>query len=209
MPKRPRSRNSSPPWGADPPGRGEWLRSAPARTLLTAALTIPLILGGAFVAVGRLHSSAADSVEHPASTATDEQTKAEVVEQARSIVAIARLQQTTAGYLLMSCKNRDDPPYQGAVYLTFTLPADARPDTYYSGVAAAMVARGWNAGLPANQYLFGKSLSKDGVSAIIYQDSNSPDSANRGVARIYGRCRDMTDHRNDPTGWTDITDQLG
>src|ERR1700744_3841071 len=83
MTKRLESRNSSPPWAADSPGRGEWLRSPPARTLLAAALTIPLILGGAFVAVGRLHSSAADSVEHPASTATDEQTKTEVVEQAR------------------------------------------------------------------------------------------------------------------------------
>ena len=209
MTKRPGSRNSSPRWGADSAGRGEWLRSPPARTLLTAALTIPLILAGAIVAVSRLHSSAADSVEHPARTATDEQTKAEVVEQARSIVAIARLQRVTAGYLLMSCKNRDDPPYQGAVYLTFTLPADAHPDAYFASVAAAMVARGWSAGLPANQYLFGKSLSKDGISAIVYQDSDSPDAGNHGIARIYGRCRDTTDHRNDPTGWTDITDQLG
>jgi hypothetical protein len=176
--------------------------------LLAAALTIPLIVGGAVVAVGRLHSAPGDSVEHPARTASDGQTKAEVVEQARSIVAIARLQQPTAGYLLMSCKNRDDPPYQGAVYLTFTLPADARPDTYFSDIAAALVARGWRAGLPANQHLNGKSVSKDGVNAIVYQDSDSADSTKHGIARIYGPCRDMTDHRNDPTDWTDITDQL-
>jgi hypothetical protein len=167
------------------------------------------MLGAAFVAIGRLHSSPRDSVEHPARTATDAQTKAEVVEQARSIVAIARLQRPTAGYLLMSCKNRDDPPYQGAVYLTFALPADARPDAYFSNIATALVSRGWSAGLPANQYLFGKSLSKDGINAIVYQDNNSSDSANHGIARIYGRCGDMTDHRNDPTGWTDITDQMG
>lgn len=206
MTKRPGSRNSSPPWAADSLGRGDWLRSPPARTLLAVALTIPLILGGAFVAVGRLHSAATDSVEHPAGTATDEQTKTEVVEQAGSIVAIARLQQATAGYLLMSCKNRDDPPYQGAVYLTFTLPADAPPDVYFKGIAAALVARGWRAGLPANQYPFGKSLSKDAVSAIVYQDSDSPE---HGIVRIYGRCSDMTDHRNDSTGWTDITNRLG
>jgi hypothetical protein len=157
------------------------------------------------LAVGRLHSSATDAVEHPSGTATDEQTKTEVVEQARRLVAIARLQQPTASYLLMSCKDRDDPPYQGAVYLTFTLAADARPDEYFQTIAAAMVAHGWSAGLPPNQRLFGKSLSKDGVTAILYQDG---DSANHGIARVYGRCRDMNDHRNDTTGWVDISSQL-
>lgn len=164
-----------------------------------------LFLGGAFLAVGRLHSSAADAVEHPSHTATDDETKTEVIEQTRSLVAAARLQQPTAGYLLMSCKNRDDPPYQGAVYLTFTLPAEARPDEYFQTITAAMVAHGWNAGLPSNQRLFSKSLSKDGVTAILYQDG---DSANHGIARIYGRCRDMNDHRNDTTAWLDISSQL-
>ena len=188
--------------------RGEWLRSPAARTLIAAALTIALILGGAFLAIGRLHSPAADVLEHPGATATDEQTKSEVIEHARSIVAIAALQQPTAGYLLMSCKNRDDPPYQGAVYMTFALPADARADEYFQTIATAMVARGWREGLPPNQHLFGKSLSKDGVTAIVYQDSDSTDAANHGIARIYGQCRDMNDHRDDTTGWIDITGQL-
>ncbi len=163
------------------------------------------MLGGWFLAVGRLHSSVADVVEHPGPAASDEQTKTEVVEQARRIVAIGRLQQPTAGYLLMSCKNRDDPPYQGAVYMNFTLPADANVPTYFRTLAAAMVAHGWSEGLPPNQHLFGRTLTKDGVTAILYRDS---DSSNRGVARIYGRCRDMTNHRGDTTGWVDITDQL-
>lgn len=121
------------------------------------------------------------------------------------MVATARLQKATAGYLLMSCKDRDSPPYQGAVYLNFTLPADARADTYFQGIAAAMVGRGWNEGTPPNHHLFGKTLYKDGVTAIVYRDDDYP---NLGIARLYGECRNMTDHRNDTTAWVDVTDQI-
>ena len=172
---------------------------------MAAALTWTLVLGATFLAVGRLHSSPADSVEHPSRTATDDQTKTEVVDQARFIIAIAGLQSPTAGYLLMSCKDRDDPPYQGAVYMNFELPADARVDEYFRSIAAAMVSRGWRAGLPPNQHLLGKTLSKNGVTAMLYPDSDSP---KHGVARIYGQCRDLNNHRGDPTGWIDISGQL-
>jgi hypothetical protein len=168
-------------------------------------LTSALVLGGAFLAVGRLHSSAADALEHPSRTATDEQSKTEVVDQARLIVAIGALQNATAGYLLMSCKDRDDPPYQGAVYMDFAAPADARADKYFRTIAAVMVARGWIERVPPNGFLFGRMLSKDGVTAILYQDS---DSAKHGVARIYGQCRNMNNHRGDSTAWIDVTDQL-
>jgi hypothetical protein len=189
----------------DAGGSSSRLRSPATRTLTAAALTTALILGGAFLAVGRLHSSAADAVEHRGPTATDAQTQTEVVEQARGIVAIAGLQRPAAGYLLMSCKDRDDPPYQGAVYMNFTVPADARADEYFRTIAAVMVVHGWSKGLPPNQHLFGRNLSKDGVNAIVYQDS---DSSNHGVARIYGQCRNMNNHRGDSTAWIDITDRL-
>jgi len=168
-------------------------------------LASQLLLGGSFLAVGRLHSSAADSIEHPSRTATDEQTKTEVVEQARTVVAVAELQNATAGYLLMSCKDRDNPPYQGAVYMNFALPADAQADEYFRTIAAAMVARGWAERLPPDRLLSGRTLSKDGVTAILYQDSDSP---KHGIARIYGQCTNMNNHRDDATGWVDITDQL-
>jgi hypothetical protein len=187
------------------PRRGEWLRSPSARALLAGALSVSLTLGGAFLAVDRFHSSPADFLEHPAHPVSDEQTKAEVVEQAKRMVATAGLQKATAGYLLMSCKDRDNPPYQGAVYLNFTLPAGARADTYFQRIAAVMVARGWNEGAPPNQHLFGTTLYKDGVTAIVYRDN---DYANRGIAHLYGQCRDMTDHRNDTTAWVDITGQI-
>lgn len=179
-------------------------RSLAARALIIVTLSTAVVVGLAFVAIDRLHSSAANAVEHPGPPATDAQTQTEVVDQAKDIVAIAGLQQPTAGYLLMSCKDRDNPPYQGAVYLDFLLPPDASADHYFRAVSAAMVAHGWREGLPPNQHLFGRNLSKDGVNAILYPDRDSP---THGIARIYGHCHDMNSHRGG-TAWTDVTDRL-
>jgi hypothetical protein len=206
MTKRLGSRNSSQRWAADAAaGPAERLRSTASRVLLAGALTSTLVLGATLVAVDRLQSSGTNSVGRPDQTATDEQTKAEVVEQTKVIVAVAGLQNPRAGFLFMSCENRDDPPYQGAVYLNFTIPADGGVEAYFRGVAAALVARGWKEGLPPNQHLLGKTLSKDGIVATLYPDSDFPQQA---AGRIYGHCRDMNNHRGDSTAWVDITDQL-
>lgn len=181
------------------------LRSPAVRALTLAIVSAALIVGGVWLAIDRLHARAADAVEHPGPAATDAQTQTEMIKHARDIVAIAGLRAPTAGYLLMSCKDGDDPPYQGAVYLDFQLPSDADADQYFRSVAAAMVARGWREGLPPNQHLFGRNLSKDGVSAILYPDD---DSKTRGVARIYGQCHDITDHRGGKPDWLDISDRL-
>ena len=93
----------------------------------------------------------------------------------------------------------------GGVYLDFQLPTDVNPDQYFRTVSAAMVARGWREGPPPNQHMFGRNLSKDGVNAILYPDH---DTSTHGVARIYGQCHDMTDHRGAKAEWTDVTDRL-
>src|ERR1700761_1486603 len=174
------------------------LRSTAARAMILVVSATSLIVGGAYVAIDRLHSTAASAVEHPGPAASDAQTQSEVVEHARDIVAITGLREPSAGYLLMSCKNRDDPPNQGAVYMDFQLPPDVSADQYFRAIAAAMVAHGWREGRPNNQHMFGRSLSKDGVNAILYPDT---DSTPRGVARIYGQCHDMTDHHGAGAPW--------
>ena len=185
--------------------RGEWLRPKQIRALTVAALAVSLLLGGAFVVVDRLHSTPADVLEHPVNPVTDDQSKTQVVEPAKQIVTLTGLQTASAGYLLMSCTNRDDPPYQGAIYLTFSLSAPARADTYFQAVAATLIDHGWTEGLPPNNHAFGSTLTKNGVTVIIYRQDDNP---GLGVLRIYGQCRNMNDHRHDTTGWVDITGEV-
>jgi hypothetical protein len=176
-------------------------RGGPSRSvLLLLALTVAVAAGAVFLVV----RSRGEALDHPAHPLNDEQTRAQVVEPAKQIVAVAKLQGAVGGYILMSCKNQTDPPYQGAIYLTFDLPKPKSLD-YFDQIAAAMVAHGWQKGLPPNQYLFGTTVYKDGVTAILYRD---PDRRTSGIMKVYGECRNIANHRNDTTGWTDITDQL-
>ena len=185
--------------------RGEWLHSTQVRALIAAALTVSLLLGGAILLVDRLHTTSADALDHPANPVTDDQSEAQVVDSARQIVTLTGLRTASAGYTLMSCKDRDDPPYQGAIYLTFALPAAARADAYFRTIAATLATHGWTEGLPPNDHEFAKSLSKDAVTMIVYLQSEDP---RLGVLRVYGQCRNMNNHRNDSTAWIDITDRL-
>ena len=185
--------------------RGEWLRSKQVRALIAAALTASLLLSGAILLVDRLHTTPADILDHPANPVTDEQSEAQVVESAKHIVALTGLQMASAGYTLMSCKDRDDPPYQGAIYLTFALPAGARPEAYFPTVAATLATHGWTEGLPPNDHVFARSLTKDDVTMVVYGESEGP---GLGVLRVYGQCRNMNNHRTDATAWIDVTDRL-
>lgn len=184
---------------------GDWFRTRAGRGAVAAALVMCLLLGGAFLLVEKLHSSPGDIVDHPANALSDAAAEAQVVEAAKQIVAVAGLQTTAAGYLLMSCKSPDGPPYQGAIYLTFGLPAGAYGDGYFREIAAALAKQGWTQGLPPAEHVFGRTLSKDAVTAIIYRHS---DDSRLGVLRLYGSCRNMNDHRTDTTAWIDITDEF-
>ena len=175
------------------------------RYLTAAALTVSLLLGGAFVAVDRLHSTPADAVEHPENPMSDDQSATQAIESAKEVVTVAGLHTLSAGYTLMSCKNRDDPPYQGAVYLTFALPATARPEAYFPAIPATLATHGWAEGIPPNNQPFGRIASKDGVTVMVYRESAD---SGVGVMRVYGQCRNANDHRTNSTSWTDVTDQF-
>jgi hypothetical protein len=163
------------------------------RALISGALTIVVVLAAC------THPD--EEVEHPL---TDEAARAQVVEPARQINAIGHLQRTTGGYALISCHNATDPPYQGVVYMSFALPADAFG--YFRNLTSAMVASGWTEGPSPNHDAPGTMLSKDAVTAVFGRDSAHLEV---GTARIYGQCRNVGDHRHDAAAWVDITDQLG
>lgn len=183
-----------------------WLRTRLARLVLAATLSASLVLGGAFVALDQLHSVPADALHHPGPAATDQQSRAQAVRAAQNVVTVAGLRTTTAGYLLMSCKDRENPPYRGAVYLTFAIPADAAADTYLPEVVAKLLAGGWSPGLPPGNHALASTLTKDELTASIYRHDDNPDL---GILRVYGECRNVTDHHADPTGWVDVTGEFG
>lgn len=186
-------------------GTAHWLGTTRVRALIASALGVCLVLGGAVVSVDRLHTTPADVLEHPADPVSDAQSAAQVVESAKQIVTVAGLHTASAGYTLISCKDRDDPPYQGAVYLTFAVPASAGTDAYLPAVAAALVDHGWVEAVAPGDRVLAKTLSKDAVTVRVSRQSDDPGV---GVLRIYGQCRNMNDHRRDATSWVDITDQL-
>lgn len=173
--------------------------------LIAAALAVSLVFGGAFVTVGRLHSTPSDVLEHPGNPLDDDQSKTQVIEPARQIAALTQLRTSAAGYALMSCKSQHDPPYQGAIYLTFSLPAATPAGAFFSAAAATLVDHGWIEGSPPNNHPLARILSKDGIAVILYRHDDDPAL---GVLRVYGQCRDTADHRADGTTWTDITERF-
>jgi hypothetical protein len=162
-----------------------------------------VLLACCFLLINELNAAVEHAIEHPANPLSDAESEAQVLGPAKQIGSIADLQGVSGGYTLMSCKNEIDPPYQGAVLMYFDLPSDAFG--YYQKIAAEMVARGWTERMSPNRNMPGQMLSKEGVTAIFGRDT---DHIRLGTAKLYGECRDITDHRRETTAWVDITDQL-
>ena len=181
--------------------RGDWLRSPRSVALLIGALVTSLILGTGFLVINVRN---ADALNLSGAPLTDTQAAGQVVDSAKQIVTVARLQEAAGGYSFMSCRNAHEPPYQTALYLSFRLP-DTNSVKYLGDVAAAMVANGWTPAPSIGEH-FGRKLTKDGVTSIFYRD---PDDPNFATMHLYGECRNTTDHRNDNPVWTEVTVQLG
>lgn len=167
-------------------------------------LTMVLVLLAVAVAAGVMFLMARrDAASRPTRPLDDAQSKAQVLGPAREIVGVAGLHVVSASYILMSCTNETDPPYQGAIYVTFDLP-DA--SSYLDQVAADLISRGWRATpQPVNALPGTTTVSKDTVTATLHRD---PDRRGEGVMKIYGECRNIVDHRNDTTGWVDVADEF-
>ena len=179
---------------------GELLRSPRSVALLITALAMTLVLGTGILVI---NTSSAAGPDLPAEPLTDDQAAGQVVDSARQIVSAAQLRDATGGYIFLSCKNENEPPYQAAVYLNFRLP-QINSVKYLREIAAVMVAHGWKEA-PSLAEHFGKKLTKDGVTSVFYRNL---DDTNFGTMRLYGECRNVADHRNDNPAWTEVTDQL-
>ena len=183
-------------------GNDAWLRSSATRALVLAALAMSLVLGIGFVVINSSRSAETGTLGD-AAPLTDEQATNQVVDSAREIVDAARLQDVSGSNIFLSCTSLHDPPYQAAVYLNFRLP-ETNSVKRIREVAAAMVAQGWQEA-PALGEHFGMNLTKGGVTSTFHQN---PDDMKFATMRIYGECRNTSDHRNDNPAFTDITDRL-
>ncbi|MFI5508265.1 hypothetical protein ACIA48_12410 [Mycobacterium sp. NPDC051804] len=175
----------------------DWISSRRARGLLWAALLLSLALGSALIIVGR-HE--ADVAHRQFASITDEQAARQVVDAAKRIVAVAHLQEASGGYTFVSCAGENEPPYQAALYMSFSLP-HSDWDRYLDDVASAMIADGWS-DAPAKAEHFGRKLAGVGVTAVLQRNVDDPAFA---TMRLYGECRNTTDHRNDNPAWTEVS----
>ena len=178
-------------------GSGGWMRSPAALILLWAALAMSLVLGVGLLVV---HHRTPELPGAHDGALTDAQAASQVVDSAKAIVAAARLQQATGGYMFVSCTNEKDPPFQATFYMNFVLPQNNSVH-YLTDVASAMIADGWT-DAPADGENFGQKLSKGGVTSVFYRNPS-----NRGYAsmRLYGECRNTTDHHADDPVWTEVS----
>lgn len=181
------------------------LRSRTVILSIAAALLTSLTLGVAFVAVHRIHDLRGAAVEAPAVPLTADEARQQVLDPARQFVSAGQLKSASASYLLMSCSSNDGPPYQGSVYLNFDVPSITETPAYFREIAAAMKSRGWHEGLPPKRFPGGRTLAREGLFAVYHRH---PDLPGRGVLKIYGECRTVTDHRLDTTGFVDVTAAL-
>jgi len=183
-------------------GDDRYLRTPAARALILVALTISLVFGIAFVLINTPPATGV-GVLGESTPLTDDQSRAQVVDSARQIVAAARLRDVNGSYVFLSCTNEHDPPYQAALYLNFPLP-EMNSFSHVRDIAASMVTHGWQEA-PSSGEHFGLKLTKDGVTSTFHENLDDP---RFGTMRIYGECRNMADHRGDNPAWKDITDQL-
>jgi hypothetical protein len=180
-----------------------WLRSSAAKALILAALTTSLVLGIGFVVITASRDPDTGSL-NGAAPMSDDQAVGQVVDAAKQIVDVADLKGVNGSRVFLSCTSLHDPPYQAAVYLNFLLP-ESNSVKRIREVAEAMVASGWQEA-PALGEHFGMKLTRDGVTSTFHEN---PDDPKYAAMRIYGQCRNTSDHRNDNPAFTDISDRLG
>jgi hypothetical protein len=168
-----------------------------------AALVVSLALGIGFLVITTSHGTETSTLGG-AAPISDEEATSQVVGSAKQIVDRANLQGVSGSTIFLSCTNLHDPPYQAAVYLNFRLP-ETNSVKRIREVAESMVAGGWQEA-PAMGENFGMKLTKDGVMSTFHENPDDPKFA---TVRIYGECRNTSDHRNDNPAFTDITDRLG
>jgi hypothetical protein len=181
------------------------------------------------------HAGHTDQPAHPLS---DDQARAQVIDAARDIVHLNNLPGMNAAFNFSPCgDDTGGSRKSGVVEIRFQLPTDTSKEypadvdansyyeqiaqiigqptdsgkgypadpaaSYYKQIAHTMVTHGWSDGPPGLRP-YDRVIYNNGVMAIIQLGPNP----GWNMIQLSGECRNMTDHRNDPTSWTDVTNQL-
>jgi transcription termination factor NusB len=106
---------------------------------MAGTLLVSLILGATFIKLHRTEDLRGAAVERPAHPLTDAQAKDQVVDSARQFISAGRFTRATGSYILMACKEDEDPVYQGSLYLNFDLPTIRETPAYFREIVTGVV----------------------------------------------------------------------
>jgi hypothetical protein len=133
-----------------------------------------------------------EGVPHPM---TPDESKAQVVNAAREIVATLGLKTVTGHFSRESCNDQAVAPFRGVVGLDYDhAPTLEASQAQIEQMVASLKQHGW--GASSDFHSHSPALSKQGVTALF--DVFSPVQNAGGSITIYGECRDMTTKQNVP-----------
>jgi len=145
-----------------------------------------------------------NQAKHPEQPLSDSQSVAQVVDPAKQIAKVARLQDISGTYRWESCNEQGEKPYRGRLDMTFVVPSGADLNSYFQQIANTMESNGWSSGPLPGRRATGTVIHQDDVMATI---GISPHVRADGSVQILGQCRNMNDHRRD--GSFSVDDRLG
>jgi hypothetical protein len=131
-----------------------------------------------------------EGVDHPM---TPDESKAQVIDAAREIVATLGLKSVSAHFSRESCNDQAVAPFRGVVGLGYDhAPTLEASQAEIQQMVATLKQHSW--GAPGDFHSHAPAVGKQGVTAVF--DPYSPVQNAGGSITIYGECRDMTTKEN-------------
>jgi hypothetical protein len=131
-----------------------------------------------------------EGVSHPM---TPDESKAQVINAAREIVATLGLKDVSGHFSRESCNDQAVAPFRGVVGLDYDhAPTLEASEAQIEQMVATLKQHGW--GAPGDFRSHAPAVGKQGVTALF--DPFSPVQNAGGSITIYGECRDMTTKQN-------------
>jgi len=131
-----------------------------------------------------------EGVPHPM---TPDESKAQVINAAREIVATLGLKGVSGHFSRESCNDQAVAPFRGVVGLDYDhAPTLEASKAQIEQMVATLKQHGW--GAPGDFHSHAPAVGKQGVTALF--DPYSPVQNAGGSITIYGECRDMTTKQN-------------